>query len=54
MKIIRWLSFASLAVALGLLVAGLSDIAAFLLGAATVVEMVGSAIIGKKTNDGMR
>lgn len=54
MKIIYGLSIASCFVAFGLLLAGFAKMAGLLLGVATLVEMVGAAIAGKKINEGTR
>lgn len=51
MKVVHCFSMACVIVAIGLLVAGASGAAAFALGLSIAVELVGSAITGKQTND---
>ncbi|MCR8959748.1 hypothetical protein M0765_018985 [Variovorax sp. S2] len=54
MKIIHCFSIACVVVALGLFAAGVSGVAVFMLGLSTVIELVGSAVVGKQTNDSER
>ena len=54
LKIIYGLSITSCFVAFGLLLAGFAKMAGLLLGLATLVEMAGAAITGKKANEGTR
>jgi hypothetical protein len=52
LKIIHGVSIASLIIALGLLVAGFSEIAGLIIGLVTAVEILFSIFTGKQTNDG--
>ena len=54
LKIVHCFSIACVAVALGLFAAGVSGVAVFMLGLSTVIELVGSAVVGKQTNDSER
>lgn len=52
MKVIHCLSIGSLIIALALFVFGFSKIAGLVFGFATMAEILGSALVGKQTNDG--
>lgn len=54
MKIIHYLSFTCVIVAIGLLFADFSKIAGLVLALATVVELVMSVAMGKQSNEGSR
>ncbi|MEG1770193.1 MAG: hypothetical protein RR311_17095 [Comamonas sp.] len=54
MKIIHYLSFTGVIVAIGLLFADFSKIAGLVLALATVVELVMSVAMGKQSNEGSR
>jgi hypothetical protein len=51
LKLVHCFSLACVAVALGLFAAGVSGAAVFMLGLSSVIELVGSAVTGKQTND---
>ena len=52
MKAIHWFSLVTLIVGLGLLFAGMPKAGSVVLTGAVIIELVYSAVTGKKTNDG--
>jgi hypothetical protein len=54
LRIVHCFSVACVIVALGLFAAGGSGAAVFMLGLSTVIEILGSATVGKQTNDSER